>query len=203
MGLGQSVGRIMCAVVIGSWLVMGAEKCAADQAASTSNDAQAVAAAPEFAKTLWTVDAFGSFADRFAGTPLYIPGGTVGFDTYIYDNIGVGAEISGLYAPQPAPATGVEAAFNVRGHFLTGDGWTLYGETSLGVAYFGNDTPPGGSHFNFTVGSGGGCTLRLTQKIDLMLGARFFHISNAGTAGAHHNPSFNGVQGYAGLMFKL
>lgn len=202
MAFNEHLGRMFCGVVCVIFLGLCAGRCAADAPPSTSNS-QAVAAAPEFAKTLWTVDAFGSFADRFTGTPFDMSMGTVGFDTYIYDNIGVGAELSGLYAPQPNPATGAGLAFNLRGHFLTGDGWTMYGETSLGIADFGNATPPGGSHFNFTVGVGGGITLRLTEKMDLMLGTRFFHISNAGTDGVHHNPSFNGAQGYVGLMFKL
>jgi len=202
MASDQHLGRTFCALICGIWLGFFAGRCEADEPPSTSNS-QAGAATTEFAKTLWTVDAFGSFADRFTGTPFDIPMGTVGFDTYIYDNIGVGAELSGMYAPQPHPATGADLAFNIRGHFLSGDGWTLYGETSLGLVDFSAPSPPGGSHFNFSVGAGGGFTLRLTQKIDLMLGTRFFHISNAGLDGVHHNPSFNGAQGYVGLMFKL
>lgn len=202
MGIDETSLRTRCALVCMIFMGLFAGRCAADAPASVP-DSQAVAAAPEFAKTLWTVDAFGSFADRFAGTPFDMPMGAVGFDTYIYDNIGVGAELGEMYAPQPNPAWGTSLSFNIRGHFLTGDGWTIYGETDLGLSLFDAASPPGGSRGNFLVGAGGGFTLRLTERIDLMAGARFFHLSNAGLIGQHHNPSFNAAQGYAGLMFKL
>jgi hypothetical protein len=193
---------MFCASVVGSGLLWGAGRCDADQPASTPS-ASAPAQTTEFPKNLWTVDAFGSFADRFAGTPFDMSMGTVGFNAYFLDNISVGCEMDGLYAPQPKPATGGGIAVTMRGHFLQGDGWTMYGDTALGLTLFNEATPPGGSEFDFAVGVGAGFTVRMTEHIDLMLGTRFFHISNAGLYGDHHNPSFNAAQGYVGLMFKL
>jgi hypothetical protein len=193
---------VFCASVVGSGLLWGAERCDADEPASTPS-ASAPSQTTEFPKNLWTLDGFGSFTDRFAGTPLYMTMGTVGFNCYFVDNISVGCEMDGLYAPQPHDATGGGIAVTMRGHFLQGNGWTMYGDTALGLTLFDEPTPPGGSEFNFSVGVGAGFTVRMTERIDLMLGSRFFHISNAGLDGDHHNPSFNGVQGYVGLMFKL
>lgn len=168
----------------------------------------------EFPRGLWTLDLFGSYEDRFTGIPREMAMGTAGFNCYFLDNISMGCEFNGMFAPQeqnprdvvgpqPRDASGIGLAYSLRGHFIQGDGWSMYGDTALGLVDFNQPTPPGGSHFNFTVGVGGGVTLRMTQRLDLMLGARFFHESNAGLDGVHHNPSFNGAQGYVGLMWKL
>jgi hypothetical protein len=197
--------RVCCALIFGTCLAVCVGRCDADQPAppSSTSTAEPVLATTEFPKNLWTVDLFGSYIDRFIAVPHEMAMGTAGFNCYFLDNISMGCEFNGIFAPQPDDATGVGLAYSMRGHFLRGDGWSMYLDTALGLVDFDAPTPLGGSHFNFTVGVGGGMTLRMTPRLDLMLGARFFHESNAGLDGVHRNPSFNGGQGYVGLMFKL
>jgi hypothetical protein len=195
-------GWMCCALIFGILAAVRIGNCEADQPSSLTS-APAAPPTTEFPKNLWTLDAFGSFADRFTGVPRHMEMGTAGFNCYFLDNISMGCEFNGIYADQPQDAGGGGLAYSLRGHFLQGNGWSMYGDTALGLVDFDEPSPPGGSHFNFTVGVGAGFTVRMTERIDMMMGARFFHVSNAGLDGFHHNPSFNGAQGYVGLMFKL
>src|SRR5438034_1013209 len=72
-----------------------------------------------------------------------------------------------------------------------------------GVAWAGEEVPPGGTDFNITFRSGPGITYLLRPDLHLLAGVRYVHWSNAEMHGRDRNPSVNGVEGYVGVMFAF
>ena len=60
-----------------------------------------------------------------------------------------------------------------------------------------------GTHFNFRPQLGMGFTVGLTDQVRLMAGARWLHISNADRDGSVHNPGYDAVLVYSGLMIPF
>ena len=63
--------------------------------------------------------------------------------------------------------------------------------------------PEGGTRFNYWMHSGPGLTYRLDARTHLMLGIRYYHLSNADSEGEAHNPNINALEGYVGLLFTF
>jgi hypothetical protein len=189
-------------------------RCAADDSITLLSE-PATESIPEptleFPKGTWTIDTFAAWGTQPNGTPDQFWSGAAGINLYVLDNFSAGWEFTGFFIPQKdLDANGVGGALSFRYHLIRGDGWTIFPSLALGLAEFNHRVPEptetetlGGTDFNFTLAAGLGGTIRLTDNTDLMLGLRYFHISNAGAQGIHRNPSVNATQGYLGLMFKL
>ncbi len=106
---------------------------------------------------------------------------------------------------QTYSATGGGGSIGVTWHFLEGRigdrDWSIFADAGVGLLWTGDDVPPGGTRLNFTPRAGVGGTLGLDDRTRLMLGLRWFHISNAQTGS--DNPGIDALQVVAGLSFAF
>lgn len=91
----------------------------------------------------------------------------------------------------------------LRYHFFQLDRFTLFGDLSGGIAQANRIVPPGGTYFNFTAQLGIGATWRIAERVDLVAGFNYFHLSNAAIRGINRNPDLNAAQPYLGVMFRF
>ena len=87
-----------------------------------------------------------------------------------------------------------------RWHFYRIERFSIYLEGGAGFQQATTEFPSD-SHFTFRPQAGMGATLRIDEKIFLMGGARWLHISNAGTSDI--NEPWDGAMVYLGLMFSF
>jgi hypothetical protein len=140
----------------------------------------------------------------------------VGVDYFIVENFSLTAELNGLYFDQTTQpgfdaaedGWGIHFALLARWHYLTGDKWSLYLDGGAGIMGTtmrtpgpGSDDARGGSYFNFTPQAGAGFTYELYPDARLMVGCRWFHISNARTS--DNNPGSDSLLVYAGVHFPF
>ena len=172
-----------------------------------AGDAAAGAAAPagrDFAKGTWTLELGGSYVDaiRFSENTFYE--GHVGVGYYLVDDLSLSAILHGDYVEQPADDAALGAAgLQLRWHFLDRGRFSLFLDAGGDVSYADPEVPAFGTHFNWIGRVGGGATWRLDDNFYLIGGARYFHLSNGNLHGRDQNPSYDGVQYWAGLMFTF
>ena len=126
----------------------------------------------------------------------------LGAHWFIHDGLSIGAqlELAGFSQPgQDTLAGGVDLL--IRWHFIRTCRFTIFGEIGCGLLYARHPVPPGGTNWNFTPQAGGGVTWRLDDRLHLVAGLRWYHISNAQTGSS--NPGMNAVQVYAGLGIEF
>jgi len=114
---------------------------------------------------LWTLDLFGSYEDRFTGIPREMAMGNAGFNCYFLDNISMGCEFNGMFAHRSrtqgrrrasaARCLGIGLAYSLRDTFFRVTAVDVW-RHRLGAGRFQPADAAGRSHFNFTVGVGGG-----------------------------------------------
>lgn len=158
----------------------------------------------EFPQGTWTLELTGSYADPIRFSEDRFAFGTVGANYYLFDNLSLGVHLSGYSVDQPRDdgyGVGIEAFGRL--HFLTLDRFTLYFDGGGGRAYFDPQTPEFGTHWNYSAKVGLGLTYRIDDNAWLTGGARYFHVSNGDQFGRINNPSYDGIQYYAGVMFRL
>lgn len=109
------------------------------------------------------------------------------------------------FTPEGAADDAIALGANIglRYQFLEHQRLTLFVEGYAGFFYGHRDFPEEGTHFNFNQQFGLGATFRLGENVHLVGGARYMHISNAQIRGQDENPSFDGIGGYAGLLFTF
>jgi 8-oxo-dGTP diphosphatase len=97
----------------------------------------------------------------------------------------------------------VSGALLLRWHFLHGDGWTVFADAGVGVAYLTADLPPSTNAIKFNPQIGAGFTLEIFDgsASRLMGGVRWYHFSNARTA--ESNEGFDGAEAYLGLSIPF
>jgi hypothetical protein len=121
-------------------------------------------------------------------------------DWFVLKNFSLGVEVSGLGVSQSGPDTGGAAvAGQFRHHLIRWNSGTAFIDGAFGPVEMADRVPAGGTRFNFISRIGPGVMLKVDQASYLMLGARFWHLSNAQIEGAHRNPAINGVQVYVGI----
>jgi hypothetical protein len=126
---------------------------------------------------------------------------------YVWDNTSFNLELQGYWADQPQGNTdAVIGGIGILGRthlyrsgkfslFIDGGGSVTYAETAFPT------TPYAGTHFNLTGKVGLGATYELKDHLFLAGGARYFHLSNAQIHNKDQNPSYDGIQIWAGLMW--
>ncbi|MGA2230872.1 MAG: acyloxyacyl hydrolase [Tepidisphaeraceae bacterium] len=132
-------------------------------------------------------------------------GGSIGGSYYLFDRTAVVAQIPFYNADQTGGARSFAGGITLlaRYHFLEIGRLSLFADGGAGALLADNRVPPDGTNFNFTPQVGLGLTWRINDRLDLIGGSRFFHLSNAGIDG-DKNPSINGaIEGYAGLMWRF
>jgi hypothetical protein len=123
-----------------------------------------------------------------------------GVSWFVVDDLSIDVQVNADYFNQSGPsAWGGDVELLFRWHFLARDTWSIYVDGGCGLMWTSHDVPPDSASFNFTPQAGAGMTWEIATDTRLMLGARWFHVSNANTASP--NPSYNGVFAYAGVSF--
>jgi len=158
----------------------------------------------EFTKGTWDLEITGSYTTPIRFSDDKFTNGTVGVGYYLVDNLSLTAEVQGYYADQPdkdAVLAGLGGL--VRWHMFTFDRFSLFLDGGGGVTYASREVPEFGTHFNFTGKAGLGMTFQIRRGLDLVGGARYFHLSNGNIHGRDQNPSYDGIQFYGGVMWTF
>ena len=164
----------------------------------------AFAASTDFPAGTWSLELAPSYTTpiRFSEDHFYnfnIAGGY-----YLFDNFSINGELLGSYVNQPdedAILGGV--GFFLRWHVLNPQPWSIFIDAGGGLSYADPEVPEFGTHFNFTAKGGAGVSYRLQDNLHLLGGVRYFHLSNGDIHGRENNPSFDGIQIWAGLMWTF
>lgn len=131
----------------------------------------------------------------------------LGFSTFVARELELQIEVGGWYFAQPGDDTGgLSLTLGGRWHFLHADNfaWTIYAEAGIGLLGAFDQTPPGGTNFNFLPRAGLGFTTVLPgMDARLEMGVRWHHVSNARITGDDNNPARNSLMVYAGVVFPL
>jgi hypothetical protein len=160
----------------------------------------------DFRKGTWVFETDLSYVHpiRFSDDKLYQAAFLGSY--YFGDAVSLGGELAGYYADQPGGDSDTvigEAGVLLRWHFLTDEHYSLFVDGGIGFSIAEDEVPTGGTHFNYTPRGGVGATIELREGMHLVGGTRFFHLSNGNLHGRDQNPSFDGVQYYLGVMFRL
>jgi hypothetical protein len=158
----------------------------------------------------WTIQA--GYADDFNETSI-VPA-SIGISWFPIRMLSFDVQAEGLWFSQDVPAgvqgdsdvLGGGAAFLLRWHFLEfgdegGLRGSIYGDVGVGFVVTGEDVPPDTSQFNFTPRAGVGASFAIDDYSRVLMGVRWFHVSNAQTAS--NNPGIDALQVYAGLSFAF
>lgn len=160
--------------------------------------------ATRFRKGTWIGAAYGMFGVQPGGRRETYGSQTLGLGYVYADNFALNAEFTGLEATQDGPnvlAGGGDLL--LRNHMIRGKGWSLFSDVGLGLMEANHRLPEGGTHFNFTTQAGLGLTFQLSERVDLLSGVRYFHLSNARMQGPARNPSINAIEEYVGLIYHF
>jgi hypothetical protein len=122
----------------------------------------------------------------------------VGYGYFLWDYLSVNVDLLGAYIRSGIDDNGVAAGLDVilRRHFswVDDDRWSLYVDGGGGLQQQSTEFS-GYRHFNFRLMAGIGGMLHLTDRVSMMGGARYLHISDGGIKG--------GGGGYDGPMFYI
>ena len=140
------------------------------------------------------------YADDFE--EIGIVPASLGISWFPIKNFSIDVQLEGAHVHQPGDdALGGGAGMMLRWHFLDFETWTIYGDLGVGFLVMDNPVPQEAADFVFTPRAGIGASFALTDQTRLMVGARWYHISNAETS--FENPGINALQGYVGVSFAF
>jgi len=138
----------------------------------------------------------GASADWFFWDDLAVVTEFVGYGVNQEDRLGVDVDDS----------AGIGFNLLARWHLLKNGDETLalYIEGGAGLAQFNHRTPgPEGTHFNFTPQAGVGVKWKCADRIGIIAGVRYLHISNANIDGGDRNPGIDAIGGYGGITIDF
>jgi opacity protein-like surface antigen len=171
---------------------------------TSARAAGAVDADGNFPAGLWSLTLTGSYMNELGPHDQEYVNGSVGVNYYVLENLSLGAEFGGWGINQPGhDGAAWSAGVGLRHHFLTWDKGSVFFDVGEYAIQADTDVPDDGTSFNYLFLCGGGVSYRVADNVHLIAGARYFHLSNAGREGGDTNPSNNGVQGFAGVMFTF
>jgi hypothetical protein len=157
-----------------------------------------------FPKGLFALTLTGGYMNELGPHDQEYVNGAVGVNYYVVENLSLGAEFGAWHIWQPGnDAFAWSAGINLRHHFYTKPWGSVFFDVGEYALQADTDVPDDGTSFNYLFLCGGGLSYRVSENVHLMAGARYFHLSNAGREGGDANPSNNGVQGFAGVMFTF
>jgi hypothetical protein len=188
-----------CVKTVAVMLLTGLLTCLLTWPAGASDD--------PFGQGNWVFQTYGSGGFGDEAGELY--SGHIGVGYHFLDDVSVNVDLMFGYADIAGRggASGGEAVFGgldmlFRWHFWRGEGWSVYVDGGAGLMQSGQSYPAHGSHFNFRPQMGMGATLRLTDHMLLMGGARWLHVSNADLPSGD-NPGADMAMVYLGLMIPF
>lgn len=193
-------------VLLGGLVPFTAAAQTAARSTDASGDVEPAEPPSMFEQGTWTLElSGGTYDDVFTSDEKHNIG-TLGGGYYFADRHSVRAELTGwdLDAKDGnEDTTAFGGNLGLRFHFLEYDRLTLFADGFVGFYYADRKFPPGGTHFNYTVGGGIGATFRVYQNVHLFGAARYLHASNARIHGGDENPSVDAFGGYVGVLFTF
>ena len=131
--------------------------------------------------------------------------GSIGFYHRFDNPLALGLDIVGMDVREESEQTGgIGAMPFVRVSLLQPAGWSIFFEATIGAIYSDEPLPSRGTRFNFTEAGGFGARIRLGFGGHIIIGARYYHLSNGNiVAGRERNPGTDGVGVYAGYEVLL
>jgi hypothetical protein len=173
-------------------------------AALTAKAAGSVDENGNFPGGLFSLTLTGSYMNELGPHDQDYASGAIGVNWYVFENFSLGAEFGAWHVWQPGnDAFAWSAGGTLRHHFYTRPWGSVFFDTGVYAFQADTDVPDNGTSFNYLFLCGGGMSYRVSENVHLIAGARYFHLSNAGREGGDANPSNNGVQGFAGVMFTF
>ncbi|HWE01096.1 MAG TPA: acyloxyacyl hydrolase [Tepidisphaeraceae bacterium] len=170
-------------------------------AAGAARAQDAVPPATNFPKGTFDLTLEADYAHSFQLSRARVEAVSIGAGYYLFDNFAVNVEAAGYAIDQSGPDSLVsDLDLRIRHHLINAGRLSLFADVSGGVSYATARTPATGTYFNLTLQPGVGATWRLHDKLFLIGGVRYWHISNARIEGPERNPSINAINGYIGLM---
>jgi len=135
----------------------------------------------------------------------HITKATVGVGYYFADNHSLNIIAHGMVIDQAGgeAAQGTELSIMGRYHFFNREKLTVYFDGGVGYTWLDSPEPKGGTTYNFNPLVGFGAGYQLNEKLWLIGGARYFHMSNARQHGPEKNPGYDGVECYVGVLWTL
>ncbi|MSR28278.1 MAG: acyloxyacyl hydrolase [Phycisphaerales bacterium] len=163
--------------------------------------AEPTIAKPKFgAEGSWRWQILGAYMSDLEGDSQYEFGGGVSW--FVVENLSVDLEVEGDFIAQSGgDVWGGAATLLFRWHFIAERTWSLYGDLGSGLIATTAPTPATGTSFNFTPQAGGGVSFDISPDARLMVGARWYHISNANLG--ETNPGRNSVMAYVMVSFPF
>lgn len=168
-----------------------------------------VAQTTPFAEGSWSFQTYGW--TRFAADegPMY--GMNIGVGYFFVDDLSINLEAVGAFGTvhgnnnvnSDSPTEGGGLSLLFRWHMIQCGDLGFFADAGAGMLLTGLSYPADGTHFNFTPQVGLGVTYRIDQDLNLILGGRWHHISNANLHGEDNNPGSDGAMVYAGLMLSF
>ncbi len=160
----------------------------------------AVSNGDPFAKGSWVWQTYG--AGSFGDNEGDLYSGYFGVGYYFKDDLSVSLDGLVMWADadkgDDVVGGGLDLIF--RWHFYHHGKWSIFGDVGGGVVWFDDEFPPGGTSFNFTVHAGVGATYQFENEMMLLMGVRWFHLSNARIKGRDRNIGYDGLSLYLGVM---
>lgn len=188
-----------------AWLLADEQVDAPAVLSLNTTPAPAPTSAPvAFGEDSWSMEITGNYLADLSNRDLQMGGGNVGVNYYLDNGISLGLQVAGYYVDE-TDGQGVAGSlgFLVRQHFIRRENWSFYVDVGESLFEADRNVPHDGTHFNFLFHTGPGITWKLAERVHLMAGVRYFHISNAQINGADRNPASNGIEGYVGVMLPL
>jgi hypothetical protein len=132
-----------------------------------------------------------------------MPMAHVGLHKFVFDDFSLGAELIAAGVSQPGDDTAAVGLIGMfRQHLFQADRASFFMDFGFGPIQAGDRVPQGGTSFNFITRVGPGVTYELNETTDLVLTARYWHLSNARIDGSDRNPGLNAAELSVGLLWK-
>jgi opacity protein-like surface antigen len=163
----------------------------------------AKASPPIFRKGTQTWTLSGAYTQERTGDDQYLAAFTLGRGLYVIDNAALDVQMPIYYAHDEQSAAGIGLQAVARYHFLNINRFSLYGDILGGLLWTSDDFPAGGTELNFTYAAGPGASFQLNERVHIIFGYRFQHISNGFIKGRDRNPIMNSLGGYIGLLWTF
>ena len=152
----------------------------------------------------WTIEALGTGVGDVTNRRVALYGLTGGVGYSFFTNMALMLDVTGYgFSEEHSNGAAVGVTLGLRHQMFSIGKTQVFIDVSGGEIEASNNIPMGGTHLNNTIEFGFGIDRPISGNLYWEGGARYYHISNAQSEGPDRNPSFNGVQGFLGVMWKL
>lgn len=115
----------------------------------------------------------------------------------------LGASLGRVQAQRVQDTSFIGPDFGLRWHWLAGSSGSLYVDGSAGMVFHERPLFSRNSlNYNFNLQTGLGGAYRIGERLLLVGGVRYHHLSNARIRGKERNIRYDAAMGYIGLMFR-